>query len=46
MRLSDAGRMIQSVWNELPDRYPGVAIDAFVIMPNHVHSIIVLTGDA
>jgi putative transposase len=38
--------MIQSVWNELPDRYPGVAIDAFVIMPNHVHGIIVLTGDA
>ena len=33
--------MIQSVWDELPQHYPGVDIDAFVIMPNHVHGILV-----
>jgi REP element-mobilizing transposase RayT len=41
MVLNDAGKMIQSVWDELPQHYPGVDIDAFVIMPNHVHGILV-----
>ena len=43
MILNDAGRMVQSVWEELPVHYPGIQIDSFVIMPNHVHGIIVLT---
>ncbi len=42
VRLSDAGRMVQAAWNELSGRYPGVQIDAFVVMPNHIHGIIVL----
>jgi len=44
MRLNDAGIMIQSVWNEIPAHYPGSDIDEFVIMPNHVHGIIVIVG--
>ena len=44
MRLDDAGAMVQSVWDEIPGHYPGVDIDAFVVMPNHIHGIIVLTG--
>ncbi len=44
MVLNDAGRMVQSVWNEIPKYYFGVDIDAFQIMPNHVHGIIVLVG--
>jgi len=44
MILNDAGRMVQGVWDKLPVRYPGVQTDAFVIMPNHIHGIIVLTG--
>ncbi|MBI3597330.1 MAG: hypothetical protein HY203_09285 [Nitrospirae bacterium] len=44
MILNDAGRMVQGVWDELPVHYPGVQIDSFVIMPNHIHGIIVLTG--
>jgi putative transposase len=41
-RPSDAGRMIQAVWDEMSGRYPGIETDAFVIMPNHIHGIIVL----
>jgi REP element-mobilizing transposase RayT len=44
MRLNDAGRMVQVAWSELPDHYPGVETDAFVIMSNHVHAIIVLAA--
>lgn len=42
IRPTDAGRMVQAVWTELPQRYAGVDIDAFVVMPNHIHGIIVL----
>jgi REP element-mobilizing transposase RayT len=42
--LNDAGRMVQVVWDELPAHYPGMETDAFVVMPNHVHGVIVLVG--
>jgi putative transposase len=41
-RLNDAGRMVQAVWDEMPLFYPGVQTDAFVVMPNHIHGIIIL----
>ena len=43
MVLNSAGRMVESVWNELPKFYPRVSTDAFQIMPNHIHGIIVIT---
>ena len=46
MRLNDAGRTVQTAWDQLPDHYPGVDLDAFVVMPNHIHGIIVLTVGA
>jgi putative transposase len=46
MRLNAAGRMVRTVWDELPVFYPGVDIDAIVVMPNHIHGIIVLVGAA
>src|SRR5690606_14708745 len=46
VRLSTEGKIVRQCWNDLPARYPHVDLDAFVIMPNHVHGIIVLTeGD-
>lgn len=40
--LNDAGRSVQDVWNGLPSRFPTIALDAFVVMPNHVHGIVVI----
>lgn len=40
MMLNEAGLMIAQVWNALPDRYPGIAIDVHVVMPDHFHGII------
>ncbi len=42
MTLNDAGRMVKTVWDEIPEYYPGVDIDAFQIMPNHIHGIIIV----
>jgi REP-associated tyrosine transposase len=44
MRLNDAGRMVQVVWNDLPSNYPGIEIDAFAIMPNHIHGVVIIHG--
>jgi REP element-mobilizing transposase RayT len=43
-QLNDAGRMIRSVWVDMAAHYPGVEIDAFVVMPNHIHGIVFLVG--
>jgi REP element-mobilizing transposase RayT len=43
--LNDAGQTVQLVWAKLPQHYPWVDIDAFVVMPNHVHGIIVLNDN-
>lgn len=44
MQLNDAGLMVQSVWNDIPTFYPNVETDAFVVMPNHIHGVVVLVG--
>ena len=42
IKLSASGEMVLSVWNDLPVRFPGIALDEFIVMPNHVHGIVVL----
>jgi REP element-mobilizing transposase RayT len=42
--LSEIGHMVYRTWMELPLRYSGIDVDAFVVMPNHVHGIVVLGG--
>ena len=44
MRLNDAGRVAQMVWKTIPDHFSQVEIDASVVMPNHVHGIIIIVG--
>ncbi|WYD80389.1 MAG: transposase [Candidatus Electrothrix gigas] len=44
IQLTDAGRMVQTIWDQIPNHYPGVDTDAFVVMPNHIHGIVVLTN--
>lgn len=43
--LTPVGEMVKSVWEELPQRYPGVDVDAFVVMPNHIHGIVLLLDE-
>lgn len=39
-----SGQMISRWWKELPNRFPSVEKDEFVIMPNHIHGIIKIVG--
>jgi len=42
--LNRAGEIVAERWFALPDHHLGIELDAFVVMPNHVHGIIVLVG--
>jgi len=42
MQLSEAGRMVFDEWNRLLDRFDHIELDAFIVMPNHLHGIIVI----
>jgi hypothetical protein len=36
------GGLVAECWMEIPDHFPNVALDAFAVMPNHIHGIIVI----
>ena len=42
IRLNDTGQLANKIWNEIPTHFPHVEIDASVIMPNHLHGVIVV----
>jgi REP element-mobilizing transposase RayT len=44
IQANDAGRMVERWWNELPRAFADIETDAFVVMPNHVHGVVVLVG--
>ncbi|MDP2808321.1 MAG: transposase [bacterium] len=43
--LSECGRIVDDWWQRIPERYSGVVLDEYVIMPNHIHAIIVIIDD-
>lgn len=40
--LSNAGEMVQEKIIEIRDYYPDILIDKFIVMPNHIHLIVVI----
>ncbi len=36
------GKIVRRSWRELPNHYPYLVLDSFIVMPNHIHGIIVL----
>jgi putative transposase len=40
--LSNAGEIVLQTWETLPLRFPMVILDAFVVMPNHAHGILMI----
>jgi len=45
MRLNEYGQIAAARWRWLADQYPYVRLDAWVIMPNHMHGILMIVGD-
>lgn len=44
MHPNQFGEIVLKWWNELPTYYPPVELDEFVVMPNHMHGILLITN--
>ncbi len=42
MVLNTAGQIVEKCWCAIPEHFPQVTLDEFVVMPNHVHGIITI----
>ena len=45
MNCNGWGDLAWHYWRLIPDHFPHVKIDVFVVMPNHVHGILFITQD-
>jgi len=43
--LNAGGSVVQQYWENIPRFHPNVEIDEYVIMPNHVHGILMIEDD-
>jgi len=43
MRLSVWGEVAEQCWRDIPAHFPHVELDAWVVVPNHIHGIITIT---
>ncbi|HOO14890.1 MAG TPA: hypothetical protein PKU90_02960 [Candidatus Paceibacterota bacterium] len=44
MRLNEFGKIAHQCWLEMPHHFPHIQLDEFVVMPDHIHGIIVLNN--
>ncbi len=46
MTLSKIGMIVENCWFEITHHFPSVELDVFVMMPNHLHGIVLLHENA
>jgi len=42
MRLTTMGAIVQGFWYDIPYHFSDIRLGAFVVMPNHIHGILIL----
>ena len=42
MNFTDTGKLAEQFWHEIPNQFGFVQLDAFVVMPDHIHGIIII----
>ena len=42
--LSPVGEYVDACWKEVPRHHQHIEIDDFVVMPNHIHAIVIIGG--
>jgi putative transposase len=45
MVLNDFGKIADECWRAIPEHFPFIELGAYVVMPNHVHGVIVIRAD-
>jgi putative transposase len=44
MHLTRIGEIVEECWEDIPKHFSNAVLDEFVIMPNHVHGVVILVG--
>lgn len=44
MELNEYGKIVEYTWNDLINHIDGIELGEFIIMPNHIHFIIIIIG--
>ena len=42
MQLNNAGETVSRCWHELNSKFSSIKTDEFVVMPNHIHGIVII----
>ncbi len=42
LHLSEIGIYAEKYWYEIPKHFPFIILDKFIVMPNHIHGIIII----
>jgi putative transposase len=42
MKLNDIGQIASKFWLEIPKHFSNVMLDEFIVMPDHIHGIIII----
>jgi len=45
MGLNKLGLIAYDFWKQIPDHFDNVRLDEFIVMPNHVHGVLVIDND-
>ena len=45
MVMNEGGHIAQQCWLDIPNHYPNAELDNFIVMPNHVHGIIIIKDE-
>ncbi len=43
--LNKYGKIVNQLWNELPNHFFNIESDWFMVMPNHIHGVIVINNE-
>ncbi|MDJ0578213.1 MAG: transposase, partial [Xenococcaceae cyanobacterium MO_234.B1] len=43
--LNDFGNLASECWQAIPKHFPRIELDKFIIMPNHIHGILIMTDN-
>ena len=46
VRLSHVGEVVDECWQAIPQHFPHAALDLHVVMPDHLHGLLIIETDA
>lgn len=41
-KMTESGKLAQKYWNDIPNQFSFIELGAFVVMPNHIHGILII----